>query len=268
MMPITLPDYFDKYGMPCQLNGDVGDSCQRVGWIGSIQELRKKQGLEEAKLPFEFDKALQLVEPIPGIYVRHPFPLATEMWQSKPEEFSRDQQAALRKALIFRRDGKALWRMFKAHAKRLFKYQNKDWGMALDEYLRGFVYCAGFFSYPFVPIIWVFLNVFDLAFLFTALMVCGKLPRWKHETKKFIGFEPSHTSDDLNLFLDLMLSKSLPTFTSLLAIKIYKRRPKAEHSGDEKNNVMGALVSYFRKDAGGNPMLAEVARPIVEKHFG
>lgn len=265
--------YFDDLGFPCQDNGDVGDSAQRVGWIETINVATRCLLNIGSIVTIDFAQLFKMLEVSPGVYVRHPKASGV---QASPKDFSRDQQTALRKALILRGDWSDLWRMFKAHASRGFKYQNKDWGLALTDYVRGFLLWSIRLSwywvvlwFPVQLLCWYLLWVFDLSTTMTMLNRIGLIPRWKHETHEIVGMDLEDV-DDLNHFLDHVLALHVPTPISYLNRWAYKTfRPKSLGNIEMgyTNNVYAAIGCYFRVEWGGNPALAVITAPLIKKYF-
>lgn len=224
---------FDAHGLIVQSDGDGGDTAQRTGMFYFVYDDRAA-----------FERALDQLEVRPGIYVRHPYQPG---FRSDPAEFSRDQQRALVIAMGAYGMRDRLWRMVKAHASRLGKYQNRDilGPSHLGEYIRAF------HSRLLYPV----LLVTDTALLFNSVRIC-LVYRWN-----------SDHSDDNNHVMSLAQSRYvMPTPWSWMARKIYKKfRPRNEGNfqKSEPHAPQGALVWYHRAENGGNPLIAETYRHVI-----
>lgn len=253
----------DQYGLIVQADGDGGDTCQRTGmyWFGRF--LLDGKALEQTAREF-LAEAAQL-EISPGVLVRHPHQqnfVPGETFRSDPKRTSRDQQDPLVVALgALEPDRAMLTRIFRAHAKRFFKYQNADIAnpSTFGIYIRAFRKWW----------LWPLLLVTDLGFLF------GSLAVWTQTNPDDV--------DDLNNVVRLSQAWAvMPTPVSWLARRLYaKWRPKTYGSyvGEyqergqtykypgESNHIQGSLVWYFRPQALGNPEIAETYRPVVARIF-
>lgn len=226
--------HFDEHGLIVQSDGDGGDTAQRTGMFYYVHRDERA-----------FERALDLLEVEPGVYVRHPF---QHDFRNEPHRFSRDQQRPLVIALGKCGMHDRLWRLTRAHLMRMGKYQNVDvMGPShLGEYVRAFRFKALY------PLLWIT----DLGLLFSSL-----------ETAVTARFDADFTDDNNHLLSLLQAQDIMPTPISWLARKIYKNfRP--ENLGNsilgEPSPAQGALAWYHRAGNGGNPLIAEAYRPLVE----
>lgn len=76
--------------------------------------------------------------------------------------------------------------------------------------------------------------------------------------------------DNNRIIAHLMAAEFKPTPIAWLDRLIYSLT-REENFGNtilgETNSVMGALAWYHRAEAGGNPEMAELYRPLVQKYF-
>jgi len=251
--------------------GDGGDTAQREGMYAFGQWCRIAMGhwelpmMHPAKCPFSV--AIRILETAPGIFVRHPDQLG---FRSDPAHFSRDQQRPLVIACGAWNERVILWKMALRQIGRLGRYQNGDWPIPynLGEYIRAFKMSA---PVAFWPLYWV---MWWPVLWFTDLFLIGNAIAIMISTYK----KPDDV-DDNNFILTLTQAYfSLPTPISWIARKLYSWfRPRnygnsviltgAEAGELVQNPVVGTLIWYHRAAAGGNPEIARLWRPIVERIF-
>lgn len=291
----------DKYKL-IQSGGDGGDTCHRMFTValrmllnfriaiqngGILPEVVKNPVWEQIASP---EEAEALLEVSPGIYVRHPDP---EFWGSDPRNTSRDQLtpvicyltflASLSGTLGKKYRGK-LFDLLKQSLKRFMFAQNiyPNWVDArrdssvkkktpdfLNFELWG-IFARGFMNSSWFPLAIPFVILGDLFMVFSAMFKVWA-PLTKDGTLEFRMPGPDDVDDD-NMNNVLMVSQYVyPTPLSWLARKIYKtfrRKNLGNTLLGEKDAIMGALAYYHRgtPDAQGNPEIAELARPIVERY--
>lgn len=260
--------YYDKNGLLMTINKqgqlDGGDTAANEGFSKFGIYIR----LMKLKLPINYNYYLNLAEVMPflepkqdGNFIRHPGPGA-DFW-SDPKQFSRDQQIPLIIALGAYKEYAILWRMFKAHIKRFFHYQNKD--IACVEILS--LYSRAFKMWPLYPLI----IIGDIWTLFNTFNRCGLIPRWKEETSEFVKLNNDDVGDDKNHIMCLLQAKLwYPTPISFIASWIYKKfRPKNRGNTElnETSPIQGAITHYFREESGNNPEISELYRPIIAYFF-
>ena len=222
----------DQYGLIVQQNGDQGDCAARSGQYYSV--VNSISGLMHV---------CSNLEKSGGLWIRHPqYP--------DVKDFSRDQTDPIIIMLGVNDLKPWLDSLFKAHIKRGFFYQNKDWPMFSTPglYIRAF---KAWYLYP-------LLLILDLGFLLIFL-------------QNLANHNPDDVDDNNCVMRFTQAVLKYPTPWSYLGRKLYAwTRPKnLGNSFGEKNNVMAALMWYHRAAAPsfGNPEIAEAYRPIIEKYF-
>jgi hypothetical protein len=235
-LPQTLPEwptytdpkssvYLDEYGLIVQADGDGGDTAQRTGMYYYLQDD-----------PAGFEKALDLLEVHPGIFVRHP---QQDDFRSDPREFSRDQQRPLVIALGKYKMRDRLWRMLRGHVLRLGKYQNMDFigPVGVGEYIRSFE------AKPLYPA----LVITDLCLLVGSVYLAAEA-----------SFDTDEVDDNNHVMTLIQAQQVMPTPLGWLAAEAYLRlrpRNKGNFFLGKENPVLGALAWYHRRESGGNPFL-------------
>jgi hypothetical protein len=274
----------DAYGIIAQqdMTHDGGDSLHREGMYAFGMKMRYDYLNNKLYVPGTptnrppTDQILSKFEVQPGIYIRHPDPTK---WYSNPETTSRDQVFPLIAYCAAAKDYDRLWRLFVATAKRGFFAQNiyRNWDDGLAKGVKipdpmflnipDFIRAGGRYTVPLYPLLYIF-DTIDLAgTIFDTIPLHWSddhlLPRWRK-----LG-----DVDQNNMIIKHLLAAEFkPTPISWLSRYIYSvSRPTnlGVSVMKEENPVMGALVWYHRADAGidGNPEMAEVYRPLVEKYF-
>ena len=203
---------------------------------------------------------LNQLEKTTGIWIRH-----REAPHNDPDNFSRDQTTPLIIAMGLFSPPMFHFRiknMFRAQTKRFLKYQNADFPSPnhLGYYFRALN----------IKWLWPFHLLADLFFIPSVLESCGLVPRWKHETKRFV-LPTMDDVDDRNLILGLMLAYfRQPTPISFLCRKFYSKFRKRNFGNSllkETSPVQGAVSWYFRPETGANPEISDAFRPIIAKIF-
>lgn len=288
----------DKWKL-IQSGGDGGDTCHRMFTValrmlinfrialrngGNLPPIVRNPAWQEIASPLESEKLLQ---ESPGIYRRHPDP---EFWGSDPRNTSRDQLTPVICYLAFLASlsgdlGKEyrdkLGTLLKECLKRYMFAQNiyPNWVDArkdatvkkktpdfLNFDLWG-VFARGYINTLWFPVALPFVLLGDF-FLVLSAMFNVWAPITKDGTLELRWPKPDDVDDD-NINNVLMVTQYVyPTPLSWLARKIYKkfrRKNLGNTELGEKSAIMGALAYYHRAPQ-GNPEIAELARPIVERY--
>lgn len=253
----------DRFGLIVQQNDDGGDCAANTGTLYAAfaaQELLGIKNDHEMNKTTTFMLMLNQLEKYTGVWTRHraePF--------NDPKTFSRDQTTPLIVAMgLFRSSlfHQRIKTMLQKQVKRFLKYQNNDFPAPN--------HLGYFFRALDIKWLWPYHLIADLFFIPSVLESCGIVPRWKHETKRFV-WPDGNDVDDRNLILGLMLSYfRQPTPISWLCRVTYSKFRKQNFGNallNEKSKVMGSLSWYFREQSGGNPFIAEQLRPIIERIF-
>lgn len=272
--------YVDAYSVIVQKDFDGGDSLQREGMYAFGKKLRYDSTDNKVYLTPPASRRIASVDIMdnfevqPGIYVRHP---DTTMWYSNPDTTSRDQLLPVIAYCAAYEDYPRLWRLFNATLHRGFFAQN-SLRIGDDETDRKipdpmflnvaqFIRAGGWWTAPLYPLLFVFDSYELVGTLLSALPLHFKddhlIPRLKND----------NDVDDNNIVIQhLMAAAYKPTPISELNRYLYASL-RTENLGNtllgEKNHVMGARRWYHRSEYGGhgNPEIAEVYRPLIEKYF-
>jgi hypothetical protein len=269
--------YIDTYALISQRDGDVGDSLHREGMVAFGKRLLYQADTNTVyvdEIPERQNPAriMDKFETQPGIYVRHPDPTR---WSSNPDTTSRDQLVPVLAYCGAYEDYPRLWRLFKVTAKRGFFAQNfvengpgktqRKLPDTMLTHLGLFVRAGGWWTAPLYPVL--FLT--DTIRLFGTLF--SLIPVHFVDGGKALRFREMKDVDDNNrIIAHLMAAEFKPTPISWLDRQVYAlTRPKnfGNTLMGETNPVMGALVWYHREELGGNPEIAELYRPLVQKYF-
>ena len=228
----------------CQADKDLGDSSNKVGVFLYFTKLQKiYRGYNGLPLAEEAELAFSQLEVSPGIFVRHPakagdlYPNGTpvQFYVYEPSEYSRDQQTPLVISMgEFPSQRPRLLRLFKTHASRFFKYQNKD--IASPQHIGCYFRALRlWYTYP-------LLLITDLGLVVDSML--RVYYRWK---------DKEDTSNDVNnTMMNIQASQIMPTPISILARFIYKLA-----------NPQDAYDRYFKLESSAPP-LNEIARPIIK----
>ena len=228
----------DEYGLIIQSDGDGGDTCQRQFMYHIGQYLRGRAGID--KLPdvgvlAPIYTVLNL-EILPATYVRHPY---QPDFRSDPNHFSRDQQRPMVIAMGLYGMRGALTRLFNKHMSRFGKYQNNDiiGPSHFGEYIRAF---NNKLMYP-------LLFVTDLGLLIQSVVTVITTTN-----------NPNDVDDNNHILSLLQAQEVMPTPISYLARKIYK-------TFRSNGGPQAAMEYYHRVESGGNPEMAELFKPLIER---
>lgn len=270
--------YVDAYALISQRDGDGGDTLHREGMYAFGKWMRLHEDgktVEIAEIP-ERRNSRQIMnkfEVEPGIYVRHPDPMR---WSSDPNTTSRDQLVPVIAYCGAYGDYGRLGRLFKATLKRglfaqnIFKIGDNDgqhWKVpdTMVGTLGLFIRAGGWYTAPLYPL----LLTTDMADLFATLLNLIPL-HWEESNLKFRFTENRDVDDNNTIIGQLMAVKFKPTPISWLNRQIYAWTRSVNNGNTilgERNPVMGALSWYHRAEAGGNPEMAELYRPLIEEYF-
>ena len=227
----------DVNGNIVQQDGDGGDTAQRTGFVETGLRLRDHLGISNDSFlnstPWRFEKQW------PTLIVGGSHLIRNPISYNNPNDTSRDQTTPMISAFGL----------------------NQDFGLVRGIMPKGF-----FHKYPNADIA----SPGDMAHIDRALDL---KPSWLGDVWNFFGIkvrcyqaskDPNDVGDDMNCFLSAAYAFVVsPTYQSKKNLKYYLvNRPKSASS--DPDNVMGALVWYNRIEAGGNPDIAELWRPIVE----
>ena len=272
--------HLDSHGLPVQSNGDPNDQLQRCGMVVVGADLEGNVYAVPLDTVFDCKHAVEeLLQPKPGTYVRYV--------GGDPNTVSADQLIGALAAHVSLKNTKQVGRMFLAMCRRLGFAQNTKDGLdasntktklpdfmllrALPLFAR-----AHWLLYPAALLA-------DLLLIALALSAVGPvfpdgaiLPRRRG---------PDDV-DDNNTVLTLAVCRSrMCTPLGLLACKIYGAlRPwnlgcsettfsqrgdltVANINSHAYHPVYGALRHYHREEAGGNPEVAELWKPICKRYF-
>ncbi|MBC7741807.1 MAG: hypothetical protein H7061_06405 [Bdellovibrionaceae bacterium] len=272
--------YIDAFAVIVQKDMDGGDTLHREAMYAFGKKLLLDHFSNTVSIlpasvrrPASEDIISQF-EVKPGIYIRHPDP---NKWYSNPRTTSRDQVLPVIAYCAAYEDYPRLGRLFWATAKRGLFAQNvlriadteNNWKIPDPMHLNvaQFIRAGGWWTAAFYPLLFVYDTIELFGTLITALPLHLKddhwIPRWK---------QPNDVDDNNVVVQHLLAYYYKPTPISALSRYIYSvTRPS--NLGNtllgEKNAVMGALRWYHRSeyDGGANPEVAELYRPLVEKHF-
>jgi hypothetical protein len=266
--------HLDQYGLPCQADGDRNDQLQRCGMIITARGLSAEQGLSG----FELTCGLALLtklQPQPGVYVRY--------IGGATDNVSADQLIAALCAHIANGTRRQAWLMFVTMCKRFGFAQNYKDGLNADTKtkLPDFMLLRGLPLFARMhPSLYVFTLLADALLVLAALSAVGPVFRDGSIVPHRRG--PDDV-DDNNTILTLAVCRArMPTPLSWLAVKLYSwLRPwnygcrgirGIDYGQTVVENmykpVYGALRWYHRAENGGNPEIAEMWKPIIDRYFG
>lgn len=247
--------HLDRYGLPCQADGNCADQLNRVGLILVAEhEKRWHKGADLNVLyMYCLVRATDCAALGQGTYTR--------FIGSTPDDVTCDQLVPTICAWVMRGNDIALGLMFMAMVRRFGFAQNvHKQGEPNTKTIPDFMVART------MPIFiryskWLYplALVFDLYLIVMALSLIIQASR-----------DPDAVDDNNTLVTLYTCKVRHPTFVSRLAAYLYKRfRPTnlGVTKLDEKNHIQGAMAWYHRADNGGNPEIAEMFRPIIEEHF-
>lgn len=289
--------YIDAYAVIVQKNMDGGDTLHREGMYAFANKLIYNAAKNEvyvtnqppqtlvrspASKPWGRTKIIRpppqeiinRFEVQPGVYIRHPDP---KKWYSNPEATSRDQLLPVIAYCAAYEDYPRLWRLFKATVKRGMFAQNfyrigdgeteKKIPDPMHLNMAQFIRAGGWWTAPLYPLLFVYDSIELFGTLITALPL-----HLKDDAIIPIPKQMDDVDDNNIVVQHLLAAHYKPTPISALNRYIYSvTRPK--NFGNtilgESHPVMGALAWYHRNTHGGegNPEMAELYRPLIEKYF-
>lgn len=236
--------YRDANGRLGQADGDKGDSCQRTASYITLKRFLGEGLADSAQL-------INLYEVASGRYVRYAGP-ANEVgrviryipWYGNPNNFTRDQSVVLQAALVIEGNRAAMWRLFKARAKRFLFHFNTE---SYDDQepitkkfpdMPNFVECGQFIRGLNAWYLYPVLFVTDLQNLFDVLL-------FRYVTKRAQW-------DSDNMLLPIVVSNNYkyPTTVSWITKKLYKlsdapKRLAIYHSEQNEANGNEALGRLY-----------------------
>lgn len=273
--------HLDKYKLPVQVDGDANDQLQRVGMIqtafvynSEIKTDTDLGGITVHNLDIATKHALlNQLQPRPGIYTR--------FVGSNTNNVSADQLiSALTYWIASGNVKQAAWMFYRMVCRLGFAQNYKD-GLndSSSTKLPDFMLLRSLSLFSRIHwSLWPIAVVIDLSLMLAALASVG--PVWRDE-KGFSKRTPDDVDDNLLILILTVCRAKMPTPLSWLAAKLYtKCRPwnyGCIHSEtingimtqdlDYFSPVFGALRRYHRSGSGGNPEIAELWKPIVEKYL-
>jgi hypothetical protein len=231
-----VPVHTDELGLIVQSDGDGGDTAQRTGMFYYLHNDAKG-----------FQKALDLLEISPGIFVRHP---TQGGFRSDPRRFSLDQQRPLIIAMGKYGMKPRLWRMLLGQMTRLGKYQNLDFisPVGIGEYIRALDLKA---LYP-------LLLVTDASLVLSSLHLVS-----------IASLDPNEVDDNNHAMTLLQAQENMPTPAGWFALKVYLGlRPTNLGNSvlGKSDTVNGAFAWYHRAENGGNPLIGDAIYEALMKY--
>lgn len=271
--------FLDGNGLPVQQDGDANDQLQRCAMIVAGVYLDKSDFARNVKvtglvLPGRCVNALEKeLQPRPGIYNRYP--------GGDERNVSGDQLISALAAWIALRDfAQAGWLTLRILLRGGFAQNTRDMYGRTDWKLPDYIFIR---SLPLMcRVHWALYPlalVFDVLLVLSALAVA--LPVWRDD-KGFTKRTPDDVDQNVSVMTFAVCRAVMPTPFSMLASKLFsKLMPwnygcmKPDTSMGLQNvyfenfypPVYGALRWYHRAESGGNPEIAELWRPIVEKYL-
>lgn len=253
----------DSNGLPVQSDGDAEDTLQRTGMItvgialgGDLNAVP----IDDLHLGHGLKRMLQ-VDGRPGVYKRHPTGNANNV--------SADQLVSAAAAWLVTKERGQLGLMFLRLLSRLGFAQNYR---KMHEGTLKVPDLMVFRALPLMarihPILYPIIPIIDLLLL--PLAVQTMMPVW-HDNTLIPHRRSQDDTDDNNTILTLAACHDrLPTPISKLACWLYKIGRPVNYGVTKlgaANNVQGALEWYHRKESGGNPEIAALWKPVVERVF-
>lgn len=267
--------FIDNENLIVQSDGDTGDTLRVEGSYQLAIRLRARSKIEVDSWPkashLDYMESIAKMQIEPGIFVRHPHP--NQEWHKDPSETSRDQMTPNICAMGYAQCEASLKEFTKQMRKRWFvKFQNKDiaspqdWGSMIRSWWE--IDGLGYFTYAKVALLSIpILALGDSQMIFSVLV------------RLWQARDPDNVGDDWNLLaLILQAQHTMPTPMSWLARKLYKWfRPSnlgksLIHSGHPLEPhlavsmpIYDALRWYTRPGSGGNPEVAWVYAPLIQR---
>lgn len=270
--------HLDNQRLIVQSDGDAGDSLHRAGSWALVEKIRQELNVgsslfDQPERPRPWREAQPLYEVKPGIYVRHP---DKSKWYSNPDTTSRDQLVPAIIALGVHKMRAELWRVEKKILLRGLFAQNiyRNWEPVENQKKKipdTFLFCIGLlirawgrWAIPLYPVL-IVLDFVDMIGQMIELIPIRVTDEWKVRRKD------STDADDMNgINKHLQALFVLPTPFSWASRKLYSKYRMATMGTielKEPNRIMGALVWYNRPAGNGNPEMAEIYRPLIERYF-
>lgn len=227
--------HLDSFSLPSQANGDCNDQLQRVGMIGVGNILNPNNSITI----LTFFALKHLLQPYKGTYTRFS--------GSPTNDVTGDQLVPVYAYWVIKRKKLELMQMISTLIKRFgFAQNTRKNGDPTIKTTPDFIL---FRVLPFItrlsPLLYLFSCVLDILLVLAAISAVVQ------------GSEED--TDDNNTIVTLAVCKAvMPTPLSLLAAKIYIKFRKPP-------GAAGSLRDYHAASTGGNPEVAELWVPIVEK---
>lgn len=272
----------DKFGLPCQADGDRNDQLQRCGMIVTALEMGGGRGFESLAFQERLEQAISNeLQVSPGVYTRY--------IGGNPDNVSADQLIGALAAHVVCGNTKQIGYMALAMARRAGFAQNKKDGLNADTktktpdfmLLRALPLFARMHwgMYPIAVIV-------DILLILAALAAVGPVfPDGSLIPHKRGPDSVDHNNTILTL---AACSYRMATPLSWLARKLFTRfcpwnygcceSYKVDYgmfksgfpvivSPHKYHPVYGSLRWYHRKESGGNPEIAELWAPICKELF-
>lgn len=270
--------FIDAYALISQQDSDGGDTLQREGMYAFGRWLyyqNDANALVIEEIPGREDPSaiMDKLEVEPGVFVRHPDPAK---WYSNPQTTSRDQMVPVLAYCAAYKDYPRLWRIFKATVRRGFFAQNilkiknglPD-GYKIPDTMLGhlglFIRAGGYWTAPFYPVLFA---TDTISLLGTMLQMIPL--HWVERDRRLRWRESRDVDDNNSIIGHLVAAHFKPTPISWLNRQLYswtRKKNLGNTELGEHNPVMGALAWYHRSEALGNPEIAELYRPQIQKYF-
>jgi hypothetical protein len=291
--------HLDSLRLIVQADGDAGDSLANHATYEVAVRMRIKLGefikvtslddLSNFPRKWQFDdvfqeSAQQWFEPdFDGIYVRSP----NEGWWSNPKTTTRDQMlpAIFANALngMHEENIRLFERIFSRGLFAQNTIRNGDDGPSEGRKIPDtFIGHLQWFIRPLPIVRWILWPLLLIIDCFGLLKTFFSLIPYQMKDGGRIEKRSPDNCDVRNSFLGHLLALNFaPTPISYLSRRLFTNclhstygmldcespdHPES-YNYRETNRVMGALVWYFRKEAKGNPDIAEALRPTVERYF-
>jgi hypothetical protein len=267
--------HLDEHDLPVQADGDKNDQLQRVSMILAACVLNK------SKLPIAviMHRALRRdLQPKKGVYVRFS--------DGNTNNVSADQLiSALACWVLLRRPMQIAWMFLRMSLRFGFAQNYKD-GLNSDARTK-IPDCMFVRALPlFCRAHW---SLYPLALCADSLLILSALasvgPVWR-DNQGFTKRSPGDVDDNVTILTFVTCRERMPTPFSILSCWIFgKFRPwnlgcsetiRVELTDKGRPNlisnrkhrpVYGALLWYHRAESGGNPEIAWMWKPIVDKFF-
>ncbi|CAB4200523.1 hypothetical protein UFOVP1351_47 [uncultured Caudovirales phage] len=273
----------DAFGLPVQADGDNKDQLQRVGMIDLATELHSAS-TDLMALANQCCHALtsnKYLQPMPGVYVRHV--------GGDPANVSADQLIPVLAAHVARRDVRQVARMAWTCVKRLGFAQNYKDGLNGTERTK----IPDFMLLRALPLFArAHACLYPMALVVDALLVLATAasvgPIFRDDKLLPTRRSPDDVDDNCIITTLVTCRAVMPTPLSYMASRLYARLrpwnygctgvrdfasiypdvPPGHFLEPYKHSpAYGALRWYHRAEAGGNPEIAELWRPLVRRYL-